>query len=57
VLSVVSNVMNLAGVSAFWQSAVKGVIVLGAVMVAAIVALRPLEILRLLRERARGGRV
>jgi ribose/xylose/arabinose/galactoside ABC-type transport system permease subunit len=35
--------MNLSGVSSFWQSLVKGLIVMAAVVAAALVALRPLE--------------
>lgn len=42
-LATVDNAMNLSGVSSFWQSLVKGLIVMAAVVAAAIVALRPLE--------------
>lgn len=42
-LASVDNAMNLSGVSSFWQSLVKGLIVMAAVVAAAIVALRPLE--------------
>jgi len=35
--------MNLSEVSSFWQSLVKGMIVMAAVVAAAVVALRPLE--------------
>ena len=45
-LATVDNAMNLSGVSAFWQSLVKGMIVLSAVVAAAVVALRPLEVWR-----------
>lgn len=52
-LSGVDNAMNLSGVSSFWQSLVKGLIVMVAVVAAAVVALRPLEAWRALR--AQGG--
>jgi ribose transport system permease protein len=42
-LATVDNAMNLSGVSSFWQSLVKGLIVMAAVVAAAAVALRPLE--------------
>jgi len=45
-LSFVDNAMNLSDVSSFWQSLVKGLIVMSAVIAAAIVALRPLEVWR-----------
>ncbi len=42
-LATVDNSMNLSSVSSFWQSLVKGLIVMAAVIAAAVVALRPLE--------------
>ena len=42
-LATVDNAMNLSSVSSFWQSLVKGLIVMAAVIAAAVVALRPLE--------------
>lgn len=54
-LSGVDNAMNLSGVSSFWQSLVKGVIVMTAVVAAAVVALRPLEAWRALRAEPAGG--
>jgi ribose transport system permease protein len=42
-LATVDNSMNLSGVSSFWQSLVKGLIVMAAVVAAALVALHPLE--------------
>jgi ribose/xylose/arabinose/galactoside ABC-type transport system permease subunit len=38
--------MNLSDVSSFWQSLVKGLIVMSAVVAAAVVALHPLEVWR-----------
>jgi ribose/xylose/arabinose/galactoside ABC-type transport system permease subunit len=49
ILSVVNNAMNLMNVSTFWQSTVKGGIVLSAVFAAAFVALQPLEAIKLRR--------
>jgi ribose transport system permease protein len=54
-LSTVDNLMNLSDVSAFWQSLVKGLIVLSAVVAAAVVALRPLEAWRERRAGLEGG--
>jgi ribose transport system permease protein len=48
-LATVDNAMNLSDVSSFWQSLVKGLIVMSAVVAAAIVALRPLEVWRMRR--------
>jgi ribose transport system permease protein len=45
-LATVDNAMNLSDVSSFWQSLVKGLIVMSAVVAAAVVALRPLEVWR-----------
>ncbi len=45
-LATVDNAMNLSDVSSFWQSLVKGTIVMVAVVTAAVVALRPLEVWR-----------
>ncbi len=45
-LATVDNSMNLSSVSSFWQSLVKGLIVMAAVIAAAVVALRPLEVWR-----------
>jgi ribose transport system permease protein len=54
-LATVDNAMNLSDVSSFWQSLVKGVIVMAAVVTAAVVALRPLEVWRTRRAAAEGG--
>ena len=54
-LSFVDNAMNLSDVNAFWQSLVKGLIVMAAVVAAAVVALRPLEAWRMHRATARVG--
>jgi ribose transport system permease protein len=48
-LATVDNAMNLSDVSSFWQSLVKGLIVMAAVVAAAVVALRPLEVWRMRR--------
>jgi ribose transport system permease protein len=52
-LATVDNAMNLSDVSSFWQSLVKGLIVMSAVVAAAVVALRPLEVWR--TRRVAGG--
>jgi len=53
-LATVDNAMNLSDVSSFWQSLVKGLIVMVAVVTAAVVALRPLEVWRARRASIEG---
>lgn len=54
-LSYIDNAMNLAGVSSFWQSLVRGLIVMAAVVAAAIVALHPLDAWRSRRAQVEGA--